>query len=291
MKRYNLIFITTFINLDKVEIFLHSLAHNQSLQLKVILVAQKGLIVNIERYQNEYTSISIIEVPGLLSLSKARNLGIDYVLVNEIKADYVMFPDDDSSFDSLFFTQFKEETKDNSPLIIDVYNENSKVRYIRHTLKHGSKLLCKHHYAVGSTNMVIPYSLFVNVGHFDELMGVGAKYGAGEDGDYYIRSIQSGGIFIYNSNLYNFHPKVDKKYKELTHQQLLLRYKNYGMGVAYLFFKHKMYLNSCLLCFKALAASFICLIKLDFKMSSVYFYAFIYRVKAVVQFAMQKNKK
>lgn len=289
MKWYNLIFITTFINLDKVEIFLRSLAYNQSLKLKVILVAQKGLTADIEKYQNEYTSISIIEVPTLLSLSKARNLGIDYVLVNEIKADYVMFPDDDSSFDSTFFTQFEEETKDNNPLIIDVYNENSKVRYIRHTLKHGSKLLCKHHYAVGSTNMVIPYKLFVSVGHFDELMGVGAKYGAGEDADYYIRIVQSGVLFLYDSNLYNFHPKVENKYKDLTFSQLLSRYKNYGMGAAYLYFKHKMYINSCLLCLKALVASLICLMKLDFKMMYVYFYAFMHRVKAVVRFTVYKK--
>lgn len=281
---YDLIFITTFINLDKVQILLDCLSYNKNVRLKVILVAQNDLTVNVERFQNAYNSLEVISLSTQLSLSKARNLGIDYVLSNKIEADFVMFPDDDSSFDSSFFLHFKNETKEKCGFVIDVYNENSRTKYIRHHLKPDMKLSVKHYYAVGSTNMIIPYELFVRTGHFDELMGVGAQYGAGEDADYYIRIIQSGGVFIYNSQLYNFHPKSEIKYKELSRQQLLARYKNYGIGVAYLFFKHKMHFDSFLLCLKALVASFIFLMKFNFRMSYIYLNAFIYRIIAVLQF-------
>jgi len=36
-------------------------------------------------------------------LSKARNIALKYLIINSISSKYIMFPDDDSSFDSLFF--------------------------------------------------------------------------------------------------------------------------------------------------------------------------------------------
>lgn len=287
MEHHNLIFITTFINIEKIEILLHSLACNNSIKLKVILVAQNGISIDIDRYESDYNSFSVIQCLNQMSLSKARNMGIDYVLSNEIEADYVMFPDDDSSFDLTFFERFIACTSNGTPLIIDVCNENSKDKYIKHTLKDGAILYRKHYYAVGSTNMIIPFDLFVSTGHFDEQMGVGAQYGAGEDGDYFIRSLKCVGQFVYSSKLYNFHPKAEVKYNELTYSQTVYRYKSYGVGVAYLFHKHKMHSDSFLLCVKALVASLIHLVRFNFKMAAVCFCAFGYRSKAVLKFAVR----
>lgn len=40
-----------------------------------------------------------------------------------------------------------------------------------------------------SVNMIIQYDHFIEIGFFDERMGVGAKYGAGEDGDFFLESV------------------------------------------------------------------------------------------------------
>ena len=32
-------------------------------------------------------------------------------------------------------------------------------------------------------------TIFIEIGFFDERMGVGAKYGAGEDGDFFLESV------------------------------------------------------------------------------------------------------
>jgi hypothetical protein len=42
-----------------------------------------------------------------MGLSKARNIALKYLLDNILSAEYIMFPDDDSSFDSVFFDNFQ----------------------------------------------------------------------------------------------------------------------------------------------------------------------------------------
>lgn len=276
--RIDLLFISTFISLECVDKLLNSLYHNKYIQLKLVLVAQKKQLVNCSSYESRFVSIDVIPVEGILPSSVARNIGIKYVINEKIESDYVMFPDDDSSFDSSFFKMFKKYVKDDCGIVINVYDENSCRKYINHAMKDGASVDISLYKVVGSTNIVLPYSVFRKVGLFDENMGVGAKYGAGEDGDYFIRAVKLSSPFIYISALHCFHPSAKDKYSKMTLKQITHRFRSYGEGVVYLFFKHRMYKSIFVTCLKALCASMLFLFKFNVRFAYVYLCAFYYRV-------------
>lgn len=90
-----------------------------------------------------------------------------------------------------------------------------------------------------SVNMIIQYDHFIEIGFFDERMGVGAKYGAGEDGDFFLRICERFGPFVFNQHLHTFHPASDTKFATISLKALIERYKKYGEGVVFLLCKHK----------------------------------------------------
>lgn len=85
-----------------------------------------------------------------------------------------------------------------------------------------------------SVNMIIQYDHFIEIGFFDERMGVGAKYGAGEDGDFFLRICERFGPFVFNQHLHTFHPASDTKFATISLKALIERYKKYGEGVVFL---------------------------------------------------------
>lgn len=278
----NLLFITTFIDLKMVEGLLGSLRSNHCLGLKVILVAQNNIEIDISNYQSLYNSIDVVNVPNQISLSKARNRGIEYANANNITSDYVMFPDDDSSFSVEFFENFEALVSCNT--LIDVYCRGSKELFKPTTYKSGDILGRRQYQSSMSVNMIIDWTTFGSVGYFDENMGVGATYGAGEDSDYFIRCCNASGRgFKYEKGLWNFHPKGTDKYKQMSLAQLNRRYRNYGRGVIYLLCKHDMKMAAAKCCFDALAGSVVAFVSFDLKLASARLYAFTIRVKTLIQ--------
>lgn len=279
----DLLFIATFIDLKMVEGFLSSLQFNRCIGLQVVLVAQNNIEIDISNYQSQYNLITVLRVSEQLSLSKARNVGIEYINVNNITSDYVMFPDDDSSFSVEFFENFKALVSCNT--LIDVYCRGSKELFKPTSYKSGDILGRWQYQASMSVNMIVDRNTFSTVGCFDENMGVGATYGAGEDGDYFIRCCNASGRgFKYEKGLWNFHPKGIDKYKHMSLAQLNRRYRNYGRGVIYLLCKHDMKLAAVRCCFDALAGSLVALFKLEFKLSCARLYAFIVRSSTLIQY-------
>lgn len=267
----DILMISTFIDSRMIKILLDSLIINKSVKLHLVLLAQRGLDIDISKYTSELNDISIVKSENGYGLSQARNICMDYIMKHNIVADYVMFPDDDCFFSSDFFSNFREETKDKLPYIIASYGTNTKTHIIKTNCNDGDKLYRKSYNIVASINLLVPYFLFEQVGKFDEILGVGAKYGAGEDADYYFRCFKYIDYFIYTDKLFNYHPLSVDKNKEMTLSQLMSRYIKYGNGVIYLFYKHKMIKDAFYLCFKALCGCLISLFKLDFRMSYVYF--------------------
>ena len=287
MKKYDLIFITTFINKDVVKVLLESSLKNKSVSLCMVLVGQKGLKMDLEPYRTPWTDFHQIVIPGLLNSSQGRNVGIDYVLQQGIISDFVMFPDDDSSFDKEFFDGFNGNAKRGYCYLTDVKDPKGSGKYfVKINKKAFATSSPKTGYlkrnlwnCVGAVNMLLDYNTFLNVGRFDERMGVGAEYGAGEDSDYFLRSLDGGAIYLYDPDLYSCHPLGKDRYKTLSYSQLLNRFKKYGEGVVYMLCKHKMYGQAFKICFKGLGGCAVSLLKLDFKMSFVYLYAFWQRSK------------
>ncbi len=277
MKQFDLIFIATFINELTVNKLIQSISiNNKHINLFLVLVNQTESLIHIDDFKSDWVFIKQIK-SGRISLSAARNIGIKYVLDNEINSSYILFPDDDSSFDNHFFSQFKNLTLQNSNFLIDVFGENTKDLYVKNNLSHGKFVKDNKLQIAMSVNMLINSDTFRKVGFFDEKMGVGAKYGAGEDTDYFLRGVAISGPFGYNKLLWNYHPKFESKYENLNLKELIRKYKNYGRGVIYLYVKHKLYFMGIKSCFNALFGSFIAFLKLDFKLSLARFYAFFIR--------------
>jgi GT2 family glycosyltransferase len=243
-----------------------------------LLINQTDSLVESIEFSSDLVHVKQI-MSDRISLSAARNVGIKYIFENKIKGKYVLFPDDDSTFDVHFFSRYNRLVDEkNSNFLIDVFAENTNELYIKNCLSDGELIKDNKDQVAMSVNMLISIDTIEKVGFFDEKMGVGAMYGAGEDTDYFLRCVSSSGPFVYNKSLWNFHPKFESKHESLTIKELISKYKNYGRGVIYLYVKHRLYISAIKSCFNALLGSFLAFLKLDFNLALARFYAFFIRV-------------
>ncbi|RHJ85294.1 glycosyltransferase family 2 protein [Parabacteroides sp. AM08-6] len=281
---FDLIYIFTFINRNTVEALFKSFLLNRSIKLGVVAVAQNNIRIDTAPYESEYTRIWVKTVAGQLNSSEARNVGIEYVLQHHLTSKFILFPDDDSSFDACFFENFNRVANPQYCYLTDVYETGSK-SYFQHIKVKPEQQIDKSFWNnVGAVNMLVNYETFLRVGMFDENMGVAAKYGGGEDGDYFFRSLYAGAKYQYTPLLYSYHPSGKNKYKNMSYKQILKRFRNYGTGVEYLLIKHKMYKSAFYICFKALPATGLYLFTFRPKLASVYFYAFCIRLYSLITF-------
>lgn len=286
--KYDLIFISTCTVLDYINNLFSSIANNnKSLKVCVVTLFQCGLDTDIDYNTSESVFVKL-KCDKLCSLSKARNLGIQYIKDRNIVADYVMFPDDDSSFDKNFFDNFKKEV--DSDTLINVFCEGTKVLYQKMPQLNYLEKTDNYQNAM-SVNMIIQYNHVMEIGFFDERMGVGALYGAGEDGDYFLRICERFGSFVFNQHLYTFHPAPNTKYAVISLKKLIGKYKKYGEGVIFLLWKHKKYRQAihCMImgilgAFKALLIDFnmkLCLARIAgfYYRSKMLLFLFLHRIE------------
>lgn len=284
-----LVFITTFIDLNCIFNLLSSISdNNKKVHVLILVIAQNGEVVNSNVYNTNFTTVVCICFNSILSLSIARNKGLEYITSNNILYEYLMFPDDDSSFDSEFFDNFLCLVTMNT--LIDVYRIGTKELFKETKYEQNAVLSVKNYDAAMSVNMVIDANTISKVGFFDIKMGVGSEYGAGEDVDFFIRccNITRTG-FKYEKRLWNYHPNGSDKYKYMTLFQMIKRYKNYGRGAIYLFNKHKLYHLSLKYCLLAFGGGFIALSKFDFKLAIARFYASVIRFILFIQLLIVSN--
>lgn len=273
---YDLIFITTFIDHRCIsDLLLSVLNFNSQLKLAVILVNQTEKLLNYK--SNAIIHFYEIKSP-LVGLSAARNLAINFILNEKLVAKYVMFPDDDTTFDHCFFMNFKNVV--NSNTLIDVYCRNTRKMYKQLQLKEG-QIVYDINKAM-SVNMIIKFDIFQKVGFFDEAMGVGAYYGAGEDTDYFFRChMNTGNGFYYTRKLWNYHPASAVKYMDLSFKQLQKRYINYSRGVIYFYWKHKKPFGAVVCICKGIVGMCVSLLSGNLKLSIARFYGVLSRMKTM----------
>lgn len=280
-KEYDLVMVVTCTSSGYIEKMIESVVENNA-HIQVLIVALLQNRVRMDVKGTEYVSIHYINSNELMSLSRARNIALDYVDEKMIKYRYVMFPDDDSSFDRFFFENFRKSVKACS--LIDVYGTGTRILYKAHKMTDKQRLSIKDHVNAMSVNMIISSDVQMKVGKFDENLGVGTYYGAGEDCDYFLRCLENGAEFYYVKDLWNYHPLNAAKLSDLPFKVLKKRYQSYGRGAVYMFLKHEMRNDAGKCILGGIGGIVISLIKFDPKMALVRGFAVKERIKTYISF-------
>lgn len=247
--------------------------------MHIVVLFQCGLDSNAV-YETSYTTVTKLKCGELYNSSKARNTGIQYVREHDLKASYVMFPDDDSTFDKAFFDDFLKEV--HSDTLINVFCKGTSTPY-QHMLRLRYLGKTDNYQNAMAVNMIIMYDHFMEVGFFDERMEVGARYGSGEDGDFFLRICELFEPFTFNQRLHTFHPASNTKYATLSLMDLMARYKKYGEGAIFMLCKHKKYGQAIYATLKRLLGAFKALIiDFDGKLCLARMAGFYYRSKMLL---------
>jgi len=196
---------------DEIVVFLESLVKQTYKSFELIIIDQNS-DDRLEKLCRSYPMNITLEKSNVKGLSVNRNIGLKYV-----SGDIIAFPDDDCEYrdDTLekaahFFNQnnsynfytcnVKERTGKDSILIGSIYNTEI-------TLKNSMKTS-------------ISFTIFVRASSidqfkFDEQLGVGAKYGSGEESDLILYLIKNKNRGYYFADTYIYHPNNIRNIKSL----------------------------------------------------------------------------
>ena len=280
--KYDLVLTVTFINDQFINKFLDSIFLNKNLNTLVIIVKQIDIALNLNDFGNNFTFIEINT--NKCSSSSARNIAIDYLFVYNINFKHIMFPDDDSMFSELFFTNYLKTIEEEKDYIIEVFFENTGKLYKNNNFKNYQNLNTTHFMSVLCVNMLICYSTFFKNKYFDNRLGAGAQFGGGEDLDYYLRACKiNNEKFNYISGIHCFHPAPNTRYSSLSFNQLIKRFNNYGKGTIFALYKNKLYFNAILIIFRALGGFIYSLLTFKIKLSIAYLASFYTRLFTLIK--------
>jgi hypothetical protein len=274
-----LILACTGSSLDRVAHLLESISrNNHSVDVLVVAVLQKGLQLDTVMFDTSFTKIKCIHENNQVGLSLARNKALELIGRNNIGFDHIMFPDDDSTFDAVFFERYNQVVGTSQNYLIDVFCEGSSDLYVKNKFDNGAEVDVRNYHAAMSVNMIISRKLLEQVGLFNEELGVGAKYGSAEDSDYFIRCLKICGYFLYSKQLYNYHPSPKNKYSGLSLREIVKRFKNYGNGVVYVLTFHKLYGAAVKICARAIGGFILSFLRFRFKLGVAYLISFFFRI-------------
>ncbi len=274
---YNLVFIITCTDEKNIVSCIESISkYNNSIKLLCLVLLQNNISLTLDKYITQHTSINTTCINEIIPLSVARNklLSSRDIISNA----YYMFPDDDSLFDNTFFESFDNIIRGNT--LIAVKATQDRVSYFTKMPNQRYAKDNDYNKAI-SVNMVIRGSVIEQVGKFDEELGVGNYYGAGEDNDYFLRcnAIEP---FTFSNDIWNYHPLQNNKL-DIPIPQMIKRYKTYGRGVVYMLLKHRMYASAFYVVVRGYLGAILNLLKLDFRMSYIYMVASNSRLETFIK--------
>ncbi len=268
---------------DEVKIFLDSLLLQDYRDFELIIIDQnekEDLKDIISMYSNKF-KINHIRIKEK-GLSLARNVGLKYAT-----GDIVAFPDDDCAYSEGILSYINEYFTNNKNIDFLTFRLRDKDTLEDANLKwydEDVKITYKNIFRT-----VISPSIFVRVKdikdiHFDDNLGVGRKFGSGEESDMALELIHRGYNGMYLNNFIIYHPNK-KEPIEKTY--------SYGLGYGATIKKHVKLRNGSTFIFnylirdsiiKPIAGIFISILK--FNKEGIIFYKkrMISRVKGYLDF-------
>lgn len=279
-RTFDLVFVTTHINNEKIEKLLDSVVLNNShLFIMFVVVSQDVQLSYFNK--NRLVDLHIIK-ERKSSLSKARNIGLAYLEKHKVIAEHIMFPDDDTTYDLCFFRDYRSVVRKDKNYLLPIFIENSNRLYKGRLYIEGAKVPLMMTSLVGSPNQLIAYLNNSEKIRFNEELGVGCKYGSCEDYDLFLRLSKSDMPYYYSSKIYNFHPAKTVAIENMSFEGIKDRFKKYSSGFCYIILKYGHYSQIPSFLIRPLAAAMIYAFKLNTKLSVAYIYQFFERIRQLI---------
>jgi len=225
---------------EEIILFLNSLVNQTYKNFELIIVDQNGNN-RIELLAQSYSlNINVIQ-SSVKGLSLNRNIGLGH-----ISGDIVAFPDDDCEYkpDTLetiasffstnteygFYTCNTKEKSSNLSIVTNLSNDTTIAKY--NVMRTG-----------------ISFTIFVRKNavasfKFDEQLGIGAKFGSGEESDllYYLLKNKNKGFYFSNNHIFHPHKPdtIEKTYNYgkgygAIHKKAIFYYGYYSVLFLFLF--------------------------------------------------------
>jgi glycosyltransferase involved in cell wall biosynthesis len=229
--RFSLV-VATAGRTDEMNALLASLEHQSVSDFEVVIVDQNSddRLVPIIREVDHCLKIRHYRMQEK-GLSRARNLGLRFA-----SGEIIAFPDDDCIYppDALAFVDRKfAADRELAALSGPAVTQDGRRGSARWQAGAGPITIATVWTSVISFNLFVRTDVMRRVGPFDEELGIGARFGSGEETDLALRIIEAGGKAIFDPALKIIHPD-----KRLT-VEATRRATAYGSGLGRVLRKHR----------------------------------------------------
>ena len=159
--------------------------------------------------------------------------------IRHAKGDYLLFVDDDAVLekDSLAAAHELTERYPGHACICGMVTlPDGKRAYSRHTGTAAAPVTFRRFDCCLLASMIVRRRDMIEVGLFDEQLGIGAKYGGSEESDLVLRLLECGKPVVYHPALRVRHPDVDAR--KATLGLWVAKHYTYGVGRGAMLRKH-----------------------------------------------------
>lgn len=273
---------------EEVRRFLDSLSQQTYSNYELIIIDQNEdnrLEKIIENYSDKIKAVKYHRV-NFKGLSKARNYGINYIAPD---ADVIAFPDDDCIYPANLLEKVKNEFEENPNIDIltgiSIDDKTGDISSGRWLSKDAIITLRNVWLTAISYTIFIRFKPFKRYVYFDENLGVGAKFGSGEETDLILRLLKINCKAYFKRNIVVYHPN-----KYLSTE----RARKYSMGTGAVFKKNFIFKFDYLMSFlnlmllRPIGGIILNIFKLRFSSAKLYVETLLFRWLGFIRYKKQK---
>lgn len=209
---------------------LRSFRRQRCEDLEIVLVDQNAP-GHLDSLLAEFNDLPIRRIYSERGLSRARNKGLE-----QARGTIVGFPDDDCWYGAGFVERVRRFFDENPNIgvvtgrTIDANGCESVSKHLPHRMLISKTTVFQ---AGNSNTLFLRSSVLRDVTGFDEALGIGARFGSGEETDLLLRALAAGHIVAYEPGLTVFHQQ-----SALLPDDQLRRTRSYAPGFGRVLRKH-----------------------------------------------------